>query len=60
MKKHPFSLNHDESTVNKTQQLNINVSFRNEADLIQKANFTTIEVTEGTSGQEIADNLYVG
>ena len=55
MKTHPFSLNFDESTVNKSQQLNINVSFRNSDDKIVKANFVTVKVVEGSTGSEIAN-----
>lgn len=54
MKKHPFSVNFDESTVNKSQQLNVNVSIRNTEDRIVKAHFTTLEVLEGSTGKEIA------
>ena len=55
MRKFPFSLNFDESTVNKSQQLNINVSYRNGDNCISKANFTTVEITEGTTGEDIAN-----
>ena len=54
MKKHPFSLNFDESTVNKNQQLNINVSFRNDEDKIVKSNFVTVKVVEGSTGSDMA------
>ena len=55
MRKFPFSLNFDESTVCKSQQLNINVSFRNIENNISKANFTTIEVLQDTKGESIAN-----
>ena len=54
MKRHPFSVNFDESTVNKSQQLNVNVSIRNTEGRIVKANFTTLKVLEGSTGKEIA------
>ena len=55
MKKHPFSVNFDESTVNKSQQLNNNVAIRNEYNRIEKHNFTTLELTDGTTGIELAN-----
>ena len=59
MRKYPFSINYDESTikVHKTQQVNINVSIRNESDRIQKSNYTTLKV-EGTSGKELVEMVF--
>ena len=53
MNTYPFSLNIDESDVNKKGVVNINVSFRNDDNLIQKANFSVIEIPNGTTGCEI-------
>ena len=49
MNTYPFSLNIDESDVNKKGVVNINVSFRNDDNLIQKANFSVIEISNGTT-----------
>ena len=60
MRKYPFSINYDESTikVHKTQQVNINVSIRNKSDLIKKTNYTTLKVEEGTSGKELVEMVF--
>ena len=49
MKKYPYSLNYNESVVNKKSQLALNASFRNEQNLIQKANIGSIQITSGGS-----------
>jgi hypothetical protein len=58
LRKSPFSLNYDGSVVNKKDMLNINVSFRNKHDLIQKANLTTVEVTEDSTGENICKTVF--
>ena len=45
--KRPYSICFDESTVNKTSQLDINASVINDANLIEKSNFTSVHITEG-------------
>ena len=49
-----FSLNFDESAVNKTSQLDLNVSFIKDKTAV-KQNLTTLSMDGGTSGQEIVD-----
>ena len=58
MKKYPYSLNYDESVVNKKSQLALNASFRNEQNLIQKANIGSIEITSSATGKYICDKTY--
>ena len=56
MKSSPYSLNFDESTINKTSQLDINVSLVNSSSkLIEKHNFKTLAILGGTTGREIAE-----
>ena len=47
MQQRPFSICFDESTVNKTSQLNINVSVIGDEGRIHKGNFATLEIKEG-------------
>ena len=54
----PYSLNYDGSTVGKTEQMVVNVSFRGKNNLIYKSNLTTLEVTNGT-GESIS-NMVTG
>ena len=49
-----FSLNFDESAVNKTSQLDLNVSFIKEKTAV-KQNLTTLSMDQGTSAQEVVD-----
>ena len=49
-----FSLNFDESAVNKTSQLDLNVSFIKDKTAV-KQNLTTLSMDRGTSGEEIVD-----
>ena len=49
-----FSLNFDESAVNKTSQLDLNVSFIKEKNAV-KQNLTTLSMDKGTSAREIVD-----
>ena len=54
-----FSLNFDESSVNKTSQLDINVSYWNETEggRISKRNLDTISLEGGTSADELTDEV---
>ena len=52
-----FSLNFDESAVNKTSQLDINVSFINNKKAV-KQNLTTLSMEKGTSASEIVDIVF--
>ena len=47
MQSWPYSISFDESTINKTSQLGINVSCRNKEGHIRKDTFTTIKFTKG-------------
>ena len=58
MKKRPFSLNFDESTVNGVSLLDLNASFVNDFGLIEKRMLTTIVIEEGTTGLELADYVW--
>ena len=49
-----FSLNFDESAVNKTSQLDLNVSYIHEKNAV-KQNLTTLSMDRGTTAQEIVD-----
>ena len=49
-----FSLNFDESAVNRTSQLDLNVSFIKEKTAV-KQNLTTLSMDKGTSAQEVVD-----
>ena len=40
--------------MNKSQQLNINMSLRNSEDKIEKANFVTVKVEDGSTGSDLA------
>ena len=57
MKKYPFSLNYDGSVVGRAEQLDINVSFRGDEDLIWKANYTTVVCKEGSTGEAIGNYI---
>ena len=50
----PFSINFDESSVNKESNLDVNVSYWKNGR-VQKSNYTIITMMEGTSAQEIVD-----
>ena len=53
-----FSINIDESAVNRKSQLNVNVSFVDKEKQVSfKQNFTTISMEKGTSAEEIVDAL---
>ena len=53
-----FSVNIDESSVNKKSQLNVNISYIDkEKRDCRKQNFTTISMEKGTSAAEIVDAL---
>lgn len=54
MKKYHYSLNWDASVIGKAEQLDVNVSFRGDEDLIYKANYTTIQCKDGATGDAIA------
>ena len=54
LRKSFFSLNFDESTVLKSSQMDINVSYWNEGK-VNKRNLTTIAMEAGTSAEEIVD-----
>ena len=59
MKKQPFSLNFDESTVNGVSLLDLNASFVNDFGLIEKRMLTTIVIEEeGTTRLELADYVW--
>ena len=58
MKKQPFSLNYDESTVSGVSLLDLNASFVNDFGLIEKRMLTTIVIEEGTTGLELADYVW--
>jgi hypothetical protein len=58
MRKWPFSLNYDESVVGKKSQCALNLSIRNEKNLIQKANLTTIEMEESITGEYTCRKVY--
>ena len=49
-----LSLNFDESAVNKTSQLDLNVSYIHEKNAV-KQNLTTLSMDRGTTAQEIVD-----
>ena len=53
----PYSVNFDESTVNGTSQLVINVSCLTEDLLVEKRCLTTVALQNGTTGQELADEV---
>ena len=52
-----FSANFDESSVNRTTQMDINISFFHEGR-VKKTNFTTIAMTEGSTAREIVDVFF--
>ena len=52
-----FSINFDESTFNKIQNLNINVSVPDENGMIQKKHFASIEVHDGSKGWQVAEKV---
>ena len=58
MRQWPFSLNYDESVVSKKSQCALNVSFRNEKNLIQKANLTSIEMEQSITGKYACRKVY--
>ena len=58
MVKWPFSLNFDESCKNKTSQLDIVVSFRNEQKRIQVSHFSTVDMKVGLTGENISDAVF--
>ena len=49
-----FSLNFDESAVNKASQLDLNVSYIDENNAVNQ-NLTTLSMDKGTTAQEIFD-----
>ena len=51
-----FSVNVDESSVNKKTELDVHVSFWKD-NQIQKQNLTTVSMLEGTSAQELCDAI---
>ena len=58
LKKTFFSINIDESAVNRKSQLDVNVSFVDTEDREStKQNFTTISMEQGTSAEEIVEAL---
>ena len=57
MRSRPFSLNFDESTVNGTSQLDINVALLTEELLVERRMLTTIPLQGGTTGKEIASEV---
>jgi hypothetical protein len=57
MRRKHFSLNFDESTVNHDQLIALNVSVMSDEGRMIKVNIDMIEVTEGTSGEEIAEKV---
>jgi hypothetical protein len=57
LRKTHFSINFDESTFNKTQLLNINVSVPDENNTIQKKHLTAIEVKDGSKGEQVRDKV---
>ena len=57
MKHRPFSINVDESTVNKKQQININASIVSDTWSILKVNYTTLEVIKSSSGKDLAEAI---
>ena len=57
MQNAPFSINFDESTVNGTTQLDINVGHLTEEFLVGRKMFGSIELTEGTEADEVTGKI---
>ena len=57
MKDRFYSINFDESTVNGVSQLDINVSYLDKDLIVKKRMFTTVALTHGTTGEEIAEHV---
>ena len=57
MQLRPFSLNFDESTVNGRSILDINCSYVNEENLVEKRMWQAISLEAGTTGLELADTI---
>ena len=58
LRKNPFSLNVDESGVNKKTQVDVNASFNLEG-ISYKQNLTSISMEEGTSAPELANAFFL-
>ena len=52
-----FSLNFDEASLHKTSQMDLNVSYPKESEIV-KDNFTTIDIKEGTTAEEVVDLIF--
>ena len=57
MQKFPYSINFDESTVNNTTQLVVNVGHIGEDFLVRRKMFGSFKMEEGTSAEELSDKI---
>ena len=57
LRSNKFSLNFDESSVNKTSQLDLNVSFIKDSSTV-KQNLTSLSMEKGTSAEEIVNVVF--
>lgn len=54
MRKRPYSINFDESTVNGVSEMTLNVAFLTSSLLVERRCFTILAITEGSTGKEMA------
>lgn len=53
-----FSINFDETSINSTSQLDVNVSYMNDDGNMVKENLVTIDMQGGTSAEEVTDLVF--